>query len=551
MNQYVIGTDYGTLSARTVLVEVSSGNTVAEAVFPYPHAVMDEALPCGKKLPPHYARQHPSDYTEALRVTIPQVLAAGKVRPDQVVGMGVDFTACTLIPLDQKGDPLCFSPEYESNPHAYVKLWKHHAAQREADEINALAAKRGEPWLNRYGRKISCEWALPKILQVLREDPALYENTARFSEAADWLSLVLTGEETHSAAFAGYKALWSDKDGYPSNDFFAALDPRLSGIVGTKLSENVLGMGQLAGTLSVEGAALTGLTEGTAVAVPAIDAHAAMPALNLTGSGDLMVIVGTSACHLVNGDSEVTVEGTCGYVKDGVIPGIYTYEAGQAGVGDIFDWFVKSGLPAAYYEEAAARKMNLHALLREKAQGLLPGQSGLLALDWLSGNRSTLVDSDLTGMILGMNLQTKPEEIYRAWIESTAYGLRIIVDQYERSGVPVKSICAAGGIALKDPMMMQIYADVLHRSIHIAGTTQAAALGSAIYAAVAAGVYDDVPSAAKALSASCVKTYEPNAEKGVVYDALYREYATLYDYFGRENSVMKTLGALRKSASEN
>lgn len=547
MKQYVLGTDYGTLSARTVLVEVQTGETVGEAVFTYPHGVMDESLPCGKRLPSHYALQHPRDYTEALRVTVPEVLKKSGVQPEQVVGMGVDFTACTLIPLDEKGQPLCFLPQYESNPHAYVKLWKHHAAQAEADEINALAERRGEGWLSRYGRKISCEWALPKILQILREDPELYGITHRFSEAADWLSLVLTGKETHSAAFAGYKALWSAKDGYPSDDFMKALDPRLEGIVGTKLSQTILPMGEVAGYLNDEGAALTGLLPGTVVAVPAIDAHAAMPALNLTGMGDLMVIVGTSACHLVNGAQETTVEGTCGYVKDGVIPGIYTYEAGQAGVGDIFDWCVKNAIPASYWEEAKARGMNLHALLREKAQSLRPGQSGLLALDWLSGNRSTLVDSDLSGMILGMTLQTKAEEIYRAWIESTAYGLRIIVDRYEESGVPVKSICAAGGIALKDPMMMQIYADVLHRPIHIAGTTQAAALGSAIYAAVAAGIYSDVPSAAKALSVPQVKTYVPNEERGKVYDILYEHYAELYDYFGRKNKVMKVLSSLRRT----
>ena len=550
MKQYVLGTDFGTLSARSVLVDIATGAVEAEAVWNYSHGVMDETLPCGRTLPVNFALQHPADYTEALQKTIPAVLEKAGASPEAVLGMGIDFTACTLIPLDEKGSPLCFSEKYEANPHAYVKLWKHHAAQKEADEINALAASRGETWLSSYGGKISCEWALPKILQILREDPALYADTARFSEAADWLSFVLTGTESHSSAFAGYKALWNAEAGYPSNEFFEALDPGLSGIVGTKLSERILGMGEAAGVLNEQGAALTGLLPGTCVAVPAIDAHAAMPALNLTEEGDLMVIVGTSACHLVNGSKGVPVAGTCGYVKGGVIPGTYTFEAGQAGVGDIFDWFVRNGVPGEYRQQAEAAGKNLHALLREKAEALRPGQSGLLALDWLSGNRSTLVDSDLTGMILGMTLQTKPEEIYRAWIESTAYGLRMIVEQYEKSGIPVRSICAAGGIALKDPMMMQIYADVLHRPIDISGSTQAGALGSAIYASVACGAYPDVVSAARVLSAPRVKTYLPKEENGAIYDRIYKEYAALYEYFGRENPVMKVLGEIKRSCAE-
>lgn len=550
MKRYVIGTDFGTLSARSILVDVATGSVEAEAVWNYTHAVMDRELPCGRSLPVSFALQHPADYTQALHKTIPTLLEKASVSPEAVLGMGLDFTACTLVPLDEEGNPLCFQEKYKSNPHAYVKLWKHHAAQKEADEINALAEKRGEKWHGIYGGKISCEWALPKISQILREDPELYEQTARFSEAADWLSLVLTGTESHSSAFAGYKALWNEEDGYPSNDFFEALDPRLSGIVGTKLSETILGMGEKAGVLNERGAALVGLLPGTPVAVPAIDAHAAMPALNLTGEGDLMVIVGTSACHLVNGAKASSVEGICGYVKGGVIPGVYTYEAGQAGVGDIFDWFVRQGVPEEYYRNAKEEGKNMHQYLREKAEKLRPGESGLLALDWLSGNRSTLVDSDLTGMVLGMTLQTRPEELYRALIESTAYGLRKIVDQYETSGIPVRSICAAGGIALKDPMMMQIYADVLHRPIQISGSTQAGALGSAIYASVAAGIYPDVVSAAKVLSAPCVKTYFPKEENGAVYDKIYKEYSDLYEYFGRKNSVMKVLGGIKRSVTE-
>ena len=541
MPKYVIGIDYGTLSGRCVLVDVNTGDEVAESVLNYPHAVMDEYLPNGDKLPSDYALQHPRDYLDVLKFTVPDVLKKANASADMVVGMGIDFTACTLLPMDKKGTPLCMKKEYEDNKHSYVKLWKHHAAQSDADEINEVAAKRGEPWLPIYGGKVSCEWALPKILEILREAPEIYDDTYRFIEAADWLSLMLTGEETHSAPFAGYKGLWNAETGYPSNEFMTALDLRLDGIVGTKLSENVLGMDRMAGYINESGAALTGLNIGTPVSLPMIDAHAAMPALNITDDGDLMLIVGTSACHILNSKEVKSVEGICGYVKDGVIPGLYTYEAGQAGVGDIFDWFVKNCVPASYTEEAKEKGISIHKLLREKASKLEVGESGLLALDWWNGNRSILVNSNLTGMILGMTLQTKPEDIYRALIEATAYGLRVIVEQYENSGIRINSICAAGGIAQKDEMMMQIYADVLDREIRIAGSTQAGALGSAIYASVAANIYPDVRTAAEKLSKPDVKVYKPVKKNVNSYKLLYREYKVLHDYFGKENPVMENL----------
>lgn len=541
MSKYVIGIDYGTLSGRCVLVDVSTGEEKAESVLNYAHAVMDETLPNGERLPSNFALQHPEDYLDVLRITVSDVLEKSGISADDVIGLGMDFTACTVLPIDGEGTPLCMKDEFKDNKHSYVKLWKHHAAQPEADEINELAARRGEAWLSIYGGKVSCEWALPKILETLRKAPEVYDNTYRFIEAADWLSLMLTGEETHSAPFAGYKGLWNAETGYPSNEFMTAIDPRLDGIVGTKLSENVLGMDKIAGYINEGGVALTGLKKGTPVSLPMIDAHAAMPALNITDDGDLMLIVGTSSCHILNSKDVKSVEGICGYVKDGVIPGLYTYEAGQAGVGDIFDWFVKSCVPAHYAEEAESRGMSIHKLLREKASKLKAGESGLLILDWWNGNRSVLVNSNLTGMILGMTLGTKPEEIYRALIEATAYGLKVIVKQYESSGISINSICAAGGIAQKDEMMMQIYADVLNREIRIAGSTQAGALGSAIYASVAAGAYPDVKAAAEKLSKPDAKSYRPIAGNVSTYERLYGEYKILHDYFGKENKVMERL----------
>lgn len=535
MKPYVIGIDFGTLSGRAILLDTRSGTELAESILPYAHAVMDEKLPCGKKLPPLYALQHPQDYLEVLQTTVPDVLRKAGVPAEQVAGIGIDFTSCTVLPVDQEGTPLCMKPGYAQEPHAYVKLWKHHAAQPYADEINRLSQERNESWLPMYGGKTSCEWLLPKLLEILREAPDIYGQTARFLEAGDWLSWMLTGDESRSVAFAGYKALWNAENGYPSDDFLTTLDPALHGAVGTVIGSNVQRIAESAGVISQRGSALTSLLPGTPVAIPTIDAHAAMPALNITGTGELMLVLGTSSCHIINADVQNNVPGICGYVKDAVIPGLYTYEAGQACVGDSFDWFVRSCVPGAYTWEAEEKGITIHQLLQEKAQDLKPGENGLVALDWLNGNRSVLVDSDLSGVLVGMTLRTRPEEIYRAFLEATAYGTRMIIEQYERSGISINSICAAGGIAQKNAMMMQIYADVTGRPIRIAGTTQASALGSAIYASVAGGLFPTVAEAAAKLSRPDKQIYHPIAENGPAYDKLYGIYKTLHDYFGREN----------------
>ncbi len=538
MKTYTIGLDYGTLSGRCVLVDCASGRELAEAVCAYPHGVMDDTLPSGEKLPPLYALQHPEDYLLVLRTTVREVLAKTGVAPEQVAGMGIDFTSCTVLPVDETGTPLCLNPAYAGERHAYVKLWKHHAAQPEADELNALAEQRGEEWLDIYGGRISSEWMLPKILEILRDAPEIYAKTARFMEAGDWIVSTLVGKEIHSISFAGYKGLYHN-DRYPSNDFMVALDKGLDGIVGTKIAENIVDFAAPAGVLSEAGAELTGLNPGTAVAVPQIDAHAAMPALQITDAGELMLIMGTSACQIVNAKVGQDVKGICGYVKDGVIPGLYTYEAGQAAVGDIFDWFVKNCVPAAYQTEADDRGINLHALLTEKAERLAVGETGLVALDWLNGNRSVLDDSGLSGLILGLTLGTKPEHIYRALLESTAFGTKMILDALQ---FPIQVIKVAGGIANKNALLMQIYADVLNQPIGVCQSTQAGALGSAIYAAVAAGVYPDFGAAAKAMGTPVSKYYYPNPENHAAYQKLYEEYVQLHDYFGRgSNNVMKRL----------
>ena len=552
MSKYSIGVDYGTLSGRALIVNVETGEELASSVYDYPHSVMSETLPCGKKLGFDWALQHPQDYLDVLYNTIPDVLKQSGVSADDVVGIGLDFTACTILPAKKDGTPLCFLPEYKSEPHAYVKLWKHHAAQAQANKLNEIAEERNEPWLKNYGGKISSEWAIPKIWQVLDEAPEIYEAADTFIEAADWVVWQLCGKENRNSCCAGYKEMWNKKTGYPSNDFFKALDPRLENVVDEKLSRDISPMGSKAGGLTAEMAEKLGLKEGIAIAQAIIDAHVFVPAVGIAEAGKMLAIMGTSTCHMLLGNEEKQVKGMCGVVEDGILPGFFGYEAGQSCVGDHFAWFIDNCLPASYYEDAKAQGMNIHKYLRAKAEKYKPGESGLVALDWWNGNRSCLVDVDLTGMILGMTLLTKPEEIYRALIEATAYGTRMIIETFREYGVEVNEFYAAGGIAKKDPMTMQIYADVIGLPVKIAGSDQGGALGSAIFGAVAAGKaeggYDDVFEAASKLGKVMDTVYLPKKENAEIYDKLFAEYKILHDYFGKgANDVMKRLKEIKKS----
>ena len=554
MAKYTIGVDYGTLSSRAVVVEVGTGRELASATMNYAHGVMDEYLPTGEKLKPDWALQHPQDYIDCIAYVIPEALKRAGVDSADVIGVGIDFTANTVIPVDSDGVPLCLKDEWAHEPHAWVKLWKHHGAQAEADRMTGIIEERGERFIARYGNRVSSEWMMPKLWNVLNEAPQVYDAAARFMEAGDWLVFRLTGNVTANACMAGYKWFWSKREGYPSKEFFRALDPRLENVVDEKLSRDIMPIGAKAGEISEAGAALTGLRPGTAVAVATIDAHVSIPAAGVVEPGNMLMIMGTSTCDVMVSDEEHVVPGMCGVVEDGVIPGMLGYEAGQSCVGDHFNWFVDNCVPAAYAEEAKQRGMDLHQLLTEKAAKLRPGESGLIALDWWNGNRSVLVDFNLTGMVMGMTLTTKPEEIYRALIEATAYGARVIMETFDASGVKVKKLLACGGIAKKNPFLMQIYADVLGREIQVVRSTQAPALGASMFGAVAAGSgrggYDDIRDAAREMGGTDDRKYAPIPERAAVYEELFAEYRQLHDLFGRGGSdVMKRLKAIRERQS--
>lgn len=553
-NKYAVGVDFGTESGRAVLVDIADGRVLATAVHEYANGVIDEKLPgTGQPLEPDWALQDPNDYLETLRKAVPAVLKESGVKAEDVIGVGIDFTACTMLPTKKDGTPLCFLPEWREHPHAWVKLWKHHAAQPEANKLNEIARKLGYTFLQRYGGKISSEWFFPKAWQILDEDPEVYFAADRLIEAADWTVWQLTGVETRNSCTAGYKAIWSKREGFPPNEFFKALDPRMEHIIDEKMSRQILPLGQRAGGLTEQAAQWTGLKPGTAVAVANVDAHVSVPAATVTQPGRMVIIMGTSNCHMVLGEEERYVPGMCGVVEDGIIPGLFGFEAGQSCVGDHFAWFVENCTPAEYAEEARERGLNLHQLLEQKAAAQKPGESGLLALDWWNGNRSVLVDVDLTGMLIGATLATKAEDIYRALIEATAYGTRMIIETFQASGVAVNEIIATGGLPDRNKLLMQIYADVTGLPIFIAESPLIGALGSAMHGAVAAGResggYASIVEASQRMARLRDERYYPIPANQAVYERLYAEYRLLHDYFGRgANDVMKRLKQIKLEA---
>jgi L-ribulokinase len=555
--KYAIGIDFGTESGRAVLVETKTGKEITTSIYSYENGVIDQTLPVDADpvlLEPEWALQDPQDYVRTFQKTVPDVLSQADVNSESVIGIGIDFTACTILPVKSDGTPLCTLSDYRRNPHAWVKLWKHHAAQPEADNINATARNLGQTWLDRYGGKISSEWFFAKTLQILNEAPEIYDAADRLLEAADWVVWQLSGVEKRNSCTAGYKAMWSKKEGYPPDTFFKELDPRLEKVVDQKMSRDIYSIGEKAGELTAQAAAWTGLREGTAVAIANVDAHVSVPAATVTEPGRMVMIMGTSICHMVLGREERTVEGMCGVVEDGIIPGLFGFEAGQSGVGDIFAWFVNNCIPKDYHQEAQRRNIDIHQLLEEKTASQRPGEHGLLALDWWNGNRSVLVDVDLSGLLIGATLGTRPEDIYRALIEATAFGTRVIIEAFEQNGVKVSELVACGGLPEKNKMLMQIYADITGRTFKISASKQTPALGSAIFGAVAAGSraggYDSIFEAAKHMARLKDEEYRPIFDNQKIYDRLYAEYLRLHDYFGRgKNNVMKTLKQIRNEVS--
>lgn len=518
---YAIGIDFGTESGRVLVLDTRSGEELAVAAVPYRSAVIDRALPMGKPLGDDWALQDPGDWVTVLETGIPEALSRAGIPGDAVAGLGVDVTSCTVLPVTAEGEPLCRAPDLRNRPHAWPKLWKHHAAQHVADRLNLVAQERGEAFLTRYGGRISSEWYFPKLIEIWLEDRAIYDATAAFLEAADWLVWQLTGYECRQTCTAAYKAMWSPEHGLPSQEYFEAAFPGF-GDPAAKLGTRFVPLGTRAGTLTDDYAQRLGLRPDTAVAVGNVDSFVSVPGAGVQETGVFVSVIGTSICDMVLGEDEVRLPGITGVARDGILPGRWGYEAGQAAVGDMLAWFVRT----------LGRGVDAYAELEAGASRIRPGATGLLVLDWFNGNRSILADADLTGAVFGLTLQTRPQEIYRALLESIAFGNRRIMENFDEHGVPVHEIVACGGIAEKSPLTMQLFADISGRPVRVPASSEIPARGAALFGAVAAGRFDDIGAAVRATRPETARAYRPDPAAGAVYDRVYAIYRTLYEALG-------------------
>ncbi len=523
--QVVLGLDFGTESVRALLVDIS-GNELGSAVVPFAHGQIIDRLPNSDRiLPPAYALQHPSDWIDAAAKATVLAKRTAKVDPSAIVGIGVDFTSCTMLPTKADGTPLCLINDFADEPLAWPKLWKHHGAQKQTDRINAVARDRNEPFLNRYGGTIGLEWFFPKMLETLECAPRVYQAADVWLEAGDWFVWQMVGGPAatlpRSTCQAGYKGMWNATDGYPSEAYLKAVNPKFASVVKNKMPGRLLPPGKVAGGLVTAMAGRFGLREDTPVSAAIIDAHAGVPGAGASASGTLVMVMGTSSCHMLNSIEERSVPGVAGVVKDGILPGFYGYETGQAAVGDAFDWL---------------RKMTGATDLKQlstDAAGIGPGADGVLCVDWFNGCRTPLMDGKLRGAFTGLALHHRPAHLYRSLLEASALGLRWIVELLRDGGVPVKKFIATGGLPHHNPLVVQVYADVLGESILVHPCKHGPALGAAILGALAAGVFTSPAAAIRAMSVPKPGTaalYKPNRDCRKVYNALYSDYRRIGDY---------------------
>ncbi len=557
MNQFAIGVDYGTNSVRALVVDTADGREVATHVYNYPSGEAGVLLDPSD---PHAARQNPADYIEgfyqSVGCAVQRAAADPSFRPERVVGIGVDTTGSTPIPVDRNGWPLALAAEFAGELAAHAWLWKDHTGYGEAAEITEKAKKVRDKYLNKCGGVYSSEWYWSKILHCKRSFPKVFQAAYSWVELADFVPAFLTGNLDPDAlprgiCAAGHKAMYhEDWQGLPSAKFLAGLDPDLAAIR-DRYAVPALTSDRRAGSLTAEIAAKVGLPAGVAVAVGAFDAHMGAVGAGIK-PGTLVKIIGTSTCDMMVAPMNsplVDIPGLCGIVPGSIVPGMYGLEAGQSAVGDIFNWFVKSLAPAQYSADGDG-----HAALTRAAEQLCPGASGLVALDWNNGNRTVIVDPLLSGLLVGQTLHTTAAEVYRALIEATAFGALVIINRFEEYGVKVKEVVNCGGIAEKNPLVMQIYADVCNRPMKISRSAQTCALGAALFGTVAGGGYKSVEAAQRKMTGVKEMVYKPTKAAAAVYAELYRVYRTLHDAFGtvgvkhRLHGVMKDLIRIRDEA---
>ncbi|QQE11894.1 ribulokinase [Planctomycetota bacterium] len=526
-----LGLDFGTESVRAILVDLD-GNEIGIATASYKHGQITETLPTtGEKLPPNFAFQHPQDWLDQAAQTVIEVLKSSGVSPENIIGIGVDFTSCTMLPAKSDGTPLCLLNEYASNMFAWPKLWKHHGAIKQTERMNELAIARNEDWLSRYGGVIGLEWFFPKVLETLEADADIYNATDIWIEAGDWFVWQLVGASKkfnkndipRSTCQAGYKALWNSTTGYPSTDYFAALDSRMANVVADKVPGKLLAPGELAGQLSESMAKTFGLKPGTPVASCIIDAHSGVPGVGAAEPGSLVMVMGTSSCHMLNSTQEQNVPGVAGVVDGGILPGYFGYETGQAAVGDAFAW-LRNLLGHSDFKQ-----------LDKSAQEVGIGAGGVLCMDWFNGCRTPLMDGSLTGSFKGLTMHHHQGHVFRSILEASAFGFRWILDVLRDNGVDVTRLVATGGLPHHNPLLMQIYADVVGETIEVHPSTQGPAVGAAMLGANAAGSsvtgFDNMLELVKSMSSqqSPTKPIAHNLENHKAYEVLYNNYRSFAD----------------------
>jgi L-ribulokinase len=546
-----LGIDFGTLSGRVLVLDLGSGAELAGVDIPYEHGAIEDRLPdSDERLDTDWALQHPLDYIDVIERGIPEALSRAGVEPGRVIGIGIDVTSCTVLPTTQDGTPLCVQERWRRRPHAWAKLWKHHAAQSHADRLTELAQERGEPFLARYGGRISSEWYFPKLLQIYEEDREVYDAAERFLEATDWIVWQLTGAERRCSCAVSYKAFWSPDAGLPSGAYFDAVSSGFSGSV-AKLGSDFSPLGTCAGTLRSDLAERLGLSSGVAVAVGNVDSFVSVPGAGVERPGTFVTVVGTSICDMVVHPDEILLSGITGVVRDGILPGLYGYESGQPAVGDMLGWYVGTLLGGAGDE-----RNERYGALEAAAGELAAGATGLVALNWWNGNRSILADADLSGVIAGLTLSTSSAETYRALLESIAFAARRIIDNYTDHGMTIDQLVACGGIAEKSPVLMQLFADISGRPVHVPGSTQIPARGAAMFGAVAAGTsglhsggFSDIAAAVERLRPDIAHSYTPDSSSASVYDRVYEVYRGLHDTLGATHvEWLHGLKAVRRDA---
>ena len=525
-DKVAIGLDFGTESVRAILIDLQ-GNQLSEASHSYKHGQILKHLPHNDtKLPPDFALQHPSDWIDSSAIAVMQAISDAGVNPDSIVGIGTDFTSCTMLPAKADGTPLCLLDQYKDNPYAWPKLWKHHGAKEQTQRINELAIKQKVPWLKNYGNIIGLEWFFPKILETLDNAPEIYNATDVWIEAGDWFTWQLVGagdqypvtDIPRSTCMAGYKALWNSSTGYPSPDFFKALNPKMENVISEKVTGRLIPPGNLAGNLCKPLADIVHLPAGIPVASPIIDAHSGVPGVGAAESGELVMVMGTSSCHMLNSNEKKFAPGIAGIVKDGILPGFFGYETGQAAVGDAFAWF-QSILGNVDYET-----------LTEEVKQIPPGSNGVLCLDWFNGCRTPLMDGSLKGAFKGLTMNHTRAHMFRALLEASAYGFKWILDVLRENGIHVSRLIATGGLPHHNPLLVQIYSDVIGEPIEINACKQGPAVGAAILGACAADAsvtgFSDISEAVKVMTSQqpAPTIIKPNFENNQIYLAFYKQY---------------------------